>query len=318
MAFTIREREPLAAHTVFRIGGPARFFIEADTADDVLAALRGAVSSGLPWLMLGAGSNVLAADGGFGGCVIRASGGAVVAHGGRLRVDAGVSMARVVGEALRFGLRGFEWAIGVPGTVGGSVRGNAGCFGGAMADAVESVSVFNAATDGVEEWAADACEFSYRSSVFKRRPELAVLGATLRLEPGDPAEGGRFVRQHTAERTRTQDIGAATAGCMFKNIPWGRIGGEPVRRRLIQRHPDLAPFTAAPAIPAGLLIDRAGLKGFCVGRARVSERHGNFFVNVGGATAEDILILTSLAKGAVRRHFGLLLEEEIQYVGFEQ
>lgn len=314
MAVTIKESEPLARHTVLRIGGPARFFVVVETRDDFIAALRGVKSAGLPWFILGSGSNILAADRGFDGAVIRPVGGMVEADGSRLRADAALPMARVVTESLARGLRGFEWAIGVPGTIGGSVRGNAGCFGGEMKDVVRTVTVFNTANGNIEEWSADAAEFGYRDSIFKRRPELVILAATLGLVPGDPWEGQHRVREYTAHRARTQDIGSSSAGCMFKNVPWRRrdIDGE----RMIGRFPELARFREHHAIPAGFLVDQAGLKGYQVGQARISERHGNFFLNTGGASAEEVVMLTGLAKERIHRAYGVLLEEEVQYVGF--
>lgn len=314
MAVTIKDSEPLLRHTVFRIGGPARFFVIAEGRDDFIAALRGVKSAGIPWFILGSGSNIIAADRGFAGAVIRPVGGTMEASGNRIRADASIPMARVVAESLAHGLRGFEWAIGVPGTIGGSVRGNAGCFGGEMKDVVRAVTVFNTATGDIEEWAGEAAEFGYRDSIFKRRPEFVILSATLGLQPGDPWEGQRRVREYTAHRAATQDIGSQTAGCMFKNIPWRRRDIE--AERMISRFPDLARFREQYAIPAGFLVDTAGLKGRQIGRAKISERHGNFFLNTGGASAEDVIMLTSLAKEHVHRRYGVLLEEEIQYVGF--
>ena len=314
MAVTIKDFEPLARHTVFRIGGPARFFVVADTRDDFVAALRGVVSAGLPWFILGAGSNMLAADRGFAGAVIRPVGGAVEISGGRIRSDASIPMARVVAESLAHGLRGVEWAIGVPGTIGGSVRGNAGCFGGEMKDVVRAVSVFNARTGDVEEWSGDVAEFGYRDSIFKRRPELVILSATLGLQPGDPLEGQRRVREYNAHRTATQDIGSSSAGCAFKNIPWNRRDIN--QGKVLARLPDLPSSGTVPGISAGFLIDRAGLRGYRIGGAKISERHGNFILNTGTATAEEIMMLLALAKERVHRTYGVLLEEEVQCVGF--
>lgn len=315
MAIAIQEDEALAGHTVFRIGGPARFFVTADQTEDCMSALRAARSLGLPWVILGGGSNVLVSDRGFRGMVIRPTGGAINIAGDRLRADAALPMARVVSESLASGLRGFEWAIGVPGTIGGSVRGNAGCFGSEMRDAVEAISVFNTHSGETEEWSAEAAEFGYRSSIFKRRPELVVTAATLRLRPGDPAEGQALVRAYTAHRTAAQDIGSQSAGCIFKNVPWDRRDID--QEKLLARFPGLGPSGTVPGISAGFLIDRVGLKGYRIGGAKISERHGNFILNTGGATAEEVIMLIALAKERVHRTYGILLEEEIQYVGFE-
>lgn len=314
MSVAIKESEPLAHHTVFRIGGPARFFVTADNRDDLVAVLKAAKSSGLPWMILGAGSNVLVSDRGFPGMVIRPMGGAVEVSGSRVLADAAVPMARVVAEALAKGLRGFEWAIGVPGTVGGSVRGNAGCFGSEMKDVVRSITVFDTATGNIEEWSADAAEFGYRDSIFKRRSELVILAATVGLIPGDPLEGQRRMREHTAHRTKTQDIGLQSAGCAFKNIPWSRRDID--REKVLGHFPELPPSGTVPGISAGFLVDQAGLRGYQIGGAKISERHGNFILNTGRATAEEVIMLLALAKEHVHRRYGLLLEEEIQYIGF--
>lgn len=314
MPLVMKEEESLARHTVFRIGGPARFFVAAATAEDIAGAIHVAEDRGLPWLVLGSGSNVLVSDRGFPGVVIHPTDGRISTAGVELIADAGVTMAKAVACALRAGLCGFEWAIGVPGTIGGSVRGNAGCFGSEMKDVVRSFAVFNAATGRTETWPGSAAQFGYRQSTFKSSPELVVLGATLALRPGDPAAGLKLVRAYTAHRAETQDIGTQSAGCMFKNVPWVRRDVDP--ERLLERHPDLTPFRQNPAIPAGFLIDQVGLKGHRVGAAKVSERHGNFFLNTGGATAEEVTILVGVAKEYVHRSYGLLLEEEIQYIGF--
>lgn len=316
MARVIREYEPLSAHTVFRIGGPARFFIEAATAEDFLKALGAARESGLPFYILGAGSNVLISDKGFPGMVIHPRGGEIAFDGNRVRVSSGVPMAQAAAETLKKNLRGFEWAAGIPGTIGGSVVGNAGCFGGEMKDFLVSARVFSIASGKIEEWPKKVFEFGYRDSILKRRPEIAVLDAIFEFKPGSAAEGIALVRDYTRRRINSQDIGAQSAGCAFKNIPWSRRDVD--AGRMLARFPELAEFMDKPAIPAGFLIDRAGLKGRRVGRARISERHGNFILNAGGATAEEVLILIGIAKECVRRKFGLLFEEEIRYVGFDQ
>lgn len=315
MAGVIKEHEPLSAHTVFRIGGPARLYIETATAEDFLEALRTVSQSELPFYILGAGSNVLVSDNGFPGTVIHPRGGEITLDGSRLRVDAGVPMAQVVAESLKKNLRGFEWAIGVPGTIGGSVVGNAGCFGSETKDFLLSVRTFNIVSGEIEEWPKAALQFQYRDSVLKRRPELVVLDVLFELKPGVSAEGMAAVRDYTRRRLKSQDIGTQSAGCIFKNIPWSRRDVH--KEATLARFPEIAEFKANPAIPAGFLVDRAGLKGRRVGRARISERHGNFILNDGGATAEEVLILIGIMKEYVHRSSGLLLEEEIRYVGFE-
>ncbi|MBI2055612.1 MAG: UDP-N-acetylmuramate dehydrogenase [Candidatus Sungbacteria bacterium] len=315
MSYTIKENEPLSHHTVFNIGGPARFFAELSSAEDLALVVKASRRSGLPWVMLGAGSNVLVSDRGFNGVVIRWQGGEVRVDGRDVIADAPVAMARVVRASLAGGLRGFEWAIGIPGTIGGSVRGNAGCFGREIKDVVKTVLVFNAAAENSESWTHDRAEFKYRDSVFKRRPELVITSVVISLEPGDAKAGEELVRQYSMHRSKTQDIGSHSAGCIFKNVPWASIAAG--RDTFLGRFPELAKFSDLPAIPAGFLVERVGLKGCILGRAKVSERHGNFFLNTGGATAGEIRALVGIAKNLVHEAYGLTLEEEIQYLGFE-
>lgn len=315
MTYVIKENEPLAGQTVFKIGGPARFFAEVESEGDFVSALKAANSLGLPWIILGAGSNILVSDKGFSGMVVRWRGGAVNVSGDEVAAEAPVAMARVVTQAINAGLGGFEWGIGVPGTVGGSVRGNAGCFGGEMKDVVRKIKIFNAAAGEIEERVSAFAEFGYRTSVFKRQPELVILSATLKLKPGDAAASQRLVREYTQSRAKAQDIGSKCAGCIFKNVLWSRKDVN--REKLLKKFPELAQFADLPAVSSGFLIDRAGLKGRAVGGAKISERHGNFFINDGNATAEDVLMLIGIAKEHVQRAYGLLLEEEIQYIGFD-
>ena len=235
-------------------------------------------------------------------------------EGDRLAADAGVMMARAVTEAAKAGLAGFEWGIGVPGTIGGSVRGNAGCFGGQMQDIVESTAIFDASRATTYNLQLTTLEFSYRDSIFKRHPEWVILTATLKLRRGDPAAIQERVRQITTERLAKQDIGTKSCGCVFKNIPWERKDVN--REKLLAQFPVLAQFKDRPTIPASFLIDEAGLKGKRTGKVVVSAKHANFFVNEGGATAEEVAMLALMVKDTVRSKYGLELEEEIQYVGF--
>ena len=220
MAIIIKENESLAPHTIYKIGGAARFFVEAHTAAEIEEAVRFAADRGIRFFVMGAGSNTLVSDEGFDGMVIRMTGGEIKIDGERMTVDAGVMMARAAAEAARQGMSGFAWAIGVPGTIGGSVRGNAGCFGHEMKDVVESVEVFDAVTSASVHYPASSIQFDYRDSIFKRHPERIVLSATLQLQKGDAATIQQEIRAMSVERSAKQDIGAKCCGCIFKNHAW--------------------------------------------------------------------------------------------------
>ncbi len=314
MILEVKENEVLAPHTVYKIGGPARFFVEAKNADDVRTAFLYAVKRGLPFFILGAGSNILVSDKGFDGLVIKMTSGEVRVDGERLIADGGIMMARVAGEATRAGLAGFEWGIGIPGTVGGSVRGNAGCFGGEMKGVIESAHIFNIRKSDFRILKNVECEFAYRDSIFKRRPEWVILSATFKLKKDVPGAIQERIKYITAERTGKQDIGTKSCGCIFKNVSWDRIDHD--RKFLLARHDVLTKFKDNATVPAAFLIDECSLKGTRIGRVYVSRKHANFFVNEGGAAAREVVMLVSLVKNVVRKKFGIMLEEEIQYVGF--
>ncbi|MBI3442539.1 MAG: UDP-N-acetylmuramate dehydrogenase [Candidatus Sungbacteria bacterium] len=314
MAMEVKENVPLAPYTIYKIGGPARFFVKASSADDVREALAFAAEKKLPFVIIGAGSNMLVSDRGFDGVAIRMAGGEVRLEGERLVCDAGVMMARAVLAAGKAGLAGFEWGIGVPGTIGGSVRGNAGCFGHEMKDAVERVEIFDVAKNENRIMQNPECEFGYRDSIFKKHPEWIILSATLKLKRGNAALIQQEVQRITMERLAKQDIGTKCCGCIFKNTPWGREDTD--REKLAARFPELAAFAGQSHVPTSFLLDRAGLKGTRIGGAVVSPKHANFFINEGMASADDVRALIDRAKEEVRNKFGILIEEEIQYIGF--
>lgn len=288
----IQSAVPLAPHTYFKIGGPARFFAIATTLADVKEAIAFAKEHHVPFVVLSGGSNVLISDDGYPGLVIKLDLRRMFTELHTITAGSGVPMARVVSSAVAEGLTGIEWAIGIPGAVGGSVRGNAGCFGGDIASVIDSVYVLNTETGETEVLPASVCEFGYRDSLFKRHPEFIILEATFRLHPGDKEESQKKVKAFTIERVSKQDIGAQCAGCMFKN--------------------------PSPERPAGKLIDEAGLKGHVMGGAQISQRHANYFLNAHHATAADIAALAEHARAVVKEKFGIDMHPEIQFIGFEK
>ena len=310
----MREHIALKDYTVFRIGGPARYFAQAGSRAEVGRLLRWARESALPVFILGAGSNVLIADRGFHGLVIKADLYHCGVKGHTAIAEAGVGLAQLVNTALRKGLCGMEWAVGIPGTVGGAVRGNAGCFGGEIKDVLVSVEVVDAASEELFTLTNAQCKFHYRHSIFKERPSWLILEALFALEPGPAADGYALVREYSARRLETQDIGQRCAGCMFKNVLWVRRDIH--KPTVLERFPDLRQFSQSYAIPAGYLIDAIGMKGFRIGEIAVSAKHGNYIVNLGNGTAEQALMLISALKERVRRAYDIQLEEEVQLVGF--
>lgn len=283
----------LARYCTYQIGGSADYFLDAKSVEEVMEAVNWAQAEGVPVFVFGGGSNLLFDDAGFRGLVVRMMAKELRVDGERISADAGAKISDLVQAAAEAGLSGVEAWNGMPGTVGGAVYGNAGCFGVEVKDVLESAEVF-LPVEGLLNVGVDFFEYGYRSSRLKRGglehglPGV-VLRAVFRLEKGDPDEIRSGMMDIARKRIEKQPAGSST-GSFFKN---------PVEH------------------PAGWLIEQCGLKGKSVGGAQISEQHANFFVNKGGATAQDILELGALAKAAVKEKFGLDLEEEIVYVPAE-
>lgn len=297
----VRRDAPLAPFTTFKVGGPADWLVLAQRASEVTAALRAAHDAALPVAVIGGGSNMLIADRGIRGVVIRVHGGDVQpAADGLIRADAGLTINGLVRWTINRGVAGLEAWAGTPGTVGGAIHGNAHFKGRLISELVDSVELVDTADSSghaVRIGAADM-EFGYDRSRLQRTREL-LLSADFRVGHGDPAALRAVARDSLAYRKRTQPLDAASAGCIFQNPDPG-----------IDRVPEGIPPSA------GALVDRAGLKGAREGAARVSPTHGNFIVNEGGASAADIRRLIERCRERVQARFGVELRDEIVYMGF--
>lgn len=307
-----KENEPLSKHLNFRIGGPARYFVEAQSSQDIIDAVRIAKDAGVKFFVLGGGSNTLASDAGFDGLVVKAANRNTKIDGTRVIAEAGVISAAVARATAQAGLRGFEWAISLPGTIGGGVRGNAGCFGGEMKDVVESVRVLH--NGELKTLLKNELHFSYRHSILKEQDnDDVVLDATLTLKPGDAAEAMAALEKNLAGRKASQPLGSSSAGCMFKNFEYT---DDADIEKLAAHYAIPQEMLERKRIAAGWIIDQLGLKGMRIGDAMVSETHGNFLVNKGKATADEVVQLIALLKTRVRNEAGMQLQEEVQYLGF--
>ncbi len=294
----VRRDVPLAPMTTFKVGGPAELFVETHAEAEMIDAIKIAHAGGVKVTVLGGGSNVLIADSGIRGLVLRPKAGHVTPVGDRLvRVDAALTINGLVRWTINHGYAGLEAWAGTPGTVGGAIYGNAHWKSTNIGDLVESVRL--AKPDGTLLQApADRMEFGYDYSRLKRTGEV-VLWAAFRVTPGaDPAALRAVARESLAFRKRTQPLESPSAGCIFMNP-------DPVRDRV----PDGMPPSA------GALVDRAGLKGVASRGARVSPTHANFIVNDGSASAADIKALIERCRSAVKDQFGVTLRNEIIYLG---
>ncbi|MBI4138119.1 MAG: UDP-N-acetylmuramate dehydrogenase [Candidatus Wildermuthbacteria bacterium] len=302
-----RENVSLAPLTTFRIGGPARYFFEARSASDIIQAVRAARAAGMPFFVLAGGSNVLVSERGFPGLVIHIQNTAYEIRDTLAKAEAGVQVATLVDETCSRGLAGFEWAGGLPGSIGGAVRGNAGAFCGEIQDIVESVEALDE-QGNIRTYARDECGFSYRSSLFKEKNRI-VLSAAFRLRAGDPALLRRAADEHIQYRKDKHPLEYPNAGSVFKNCDVAKFSLEKQKELASVIKTD--PF---PVVPTAYLISQVNLKGLRVGGAQISEKHPNYMINLGGARARDVLELIESAKKTVKEKYGLELEKEIEYV----
>lgn len=286
----VLEHEPLARHTTFRVGGPAEWLVEPSSIGGVRAVMDLCERQGSPCRVLGRGSNVLVADAGVPGVVVKLGRAfsRIEGEGSRLTAQAGATLAAVATEALARGLAGFEFARGIPGTIGGAAIMNAGAYGDEFKDVARSVTCL--APDGdVVEVSAQEARWGYRCSMMSERGYV-ILDATIELEPGDADAIRARMDDLAARRAAKQPLELPSAGSTFKR-PEGYF--------------------------AGKLIDDAGLRGYRVGNAAISEKHAGFVVNLGGATAADIYQVICDVRERVLASSGVTLEPEVRLWGFD-
>ncbi len=284
---------PLAPFTTFKIGGPAEYLLRAKSIEAIQAAVQVAKANQLPVTVLGGGSNVLVHDHGVKGLVIKNELAGITVEGDMLTAGAGLPLSAVIRSAIGKGLAGLEFATGVPASVGGAIWANLGCRGSEMSQVVHSVTVLDA--DGTVKMLSNAeCQYGYRDSAFKRSP-MIILQAVFKLNSGDPTALRQRMMELTKLKKEEQNVGEDTAGCTFRNP---------------------APTSNGAPKAASQYIDELGLKGYRIGDAMVSTTHANFILNVGKATADQVVQLVSYIKQQVRDKAGVQLQEEIEYIGF--
>jgi UDP-N-acetylmuramate dehydrogenase len=293
----VRQNAALAPFTTFKVGGPADWLLDLHGGEELGRAAEIASQARVALTVLGGGSNVLVSDAGVRGIVVRVHGGEVRAlDSSTVRADAGVTINGLVRWTIGRGIAGLEAWAGTPGTVGGAVFGNAHFRGRLIGELIDRVMLVTSA-GCLQDVPAIEMEFGYDYSRLHRTREV-VVSADFHVTSADPAALRAVARESLAFRKRTQPLESPSAGCIFQNP-------DPVRDRV--------PNGIPPS--AGALVDRAGLKGAREGAARVSPTHANFIVNEGGATARDIRALIERCKTEVAERFGVMLHEEIVYLG---
>ena len=280
--------EPMDRHTTFRIGGPADYFLIPETPEEIKQILNICRDENIPYFILGNGSNLLVSDAGYRGAIIQVfrnmSG--ITTEGTKIRASAGALLSAIAAEARNASLTGFEFAGGIPGTLGGAVVMNAGAYGGEMKDVLEEVTVLDG--DGnIRTLKAEELELGYRTIAVKKNGYL-VLEAVISLKEGDPEAIRARMRELSEQRTSKQPLEYPSAGSTFKR-PEGYF--------------------------AGKLIMDCGLRGYRVGGAEVSQKHCGFVINAGGATAADVRALMQDVTEKVQEKFGVTLEPEVKFLG---
>lgn len=307
----IQQHINLAQLTTLRIGGPAKLYVLVSSNEELVAAIKWARESGEKYFIMGGGSNLLVGDKGFDGLVIHYRGGKTEWNGEKVTAEAGVALAELVMEAANRGITGLEWAAGIPGTLGGAIRGNSGAHGASMQAVVESVTVFDPNLHETFIWKPELCKFGYRHSIFKES-EFVILAATLAMKKGVEKDIRATMLAYMRRRTEMHPK-EPNAGSIFKNV---------LLNELRRTHAELAVqaeqdnVVIGSKVSAGWIVTHLGLKGKEVGGAMVSYEHGNYIVNRKNATAEDILVLISIIKQKARVDYGIQLENEIQYLDY--
>lgn len=284
---TIHENVPLAPFTTFRIGGNAKMYVEPTTPEDVIAIEQYVAEHHIPLFIIGNGSNVLISDDGFDGIVMNLETGfnTLACDEQIVTVGSGTRMATFVDFVIRNKLQGVEMLAGIPATIGGAIWMNAGCYGGETSDHLLDVTIIR--NLALVRLTKEQCAFRYRHSGFQK--DDVVLSARFAFEIGDPTELREMKLKHLKHRNDVQPVNLPNCGSVFKN-PKPRFSAE--------------------------LIEQAGLKGTCIGGAQISPKHANFIVNIDHASANDIIALMNLARKQVFDEHQIVLEPEVQLIGF--
>ncbi len=295
----------LAKHTRFEIGGPARVLCDASTEAALIETLAAVKESGWKQTIIGGGTNLIVAEEGFYGAVLRYTAKSIDIDGGMVRVDAGVVLQDLVDATIASGLRGLETMTGIPGWVGGAIYGNAGAYGHSIDERVVSVRLFDGRE--VREIGNAECEFRYRESIFKRNKAWIVLSTMLRLDAGHPDDLRAAADSILKIRNAKYPPEMRCAGSIFKNLFFDKLPES--ARAMVPRE-----IVREGKVPSAYFLEQAGAKGESRGAIRVADYHANLIYNCGGGSATDLRGLIDDLKGRVLAKFGVELEEEVQFV----
>lgn len=302
----------LAPLSTFKIGGKAKYYIEITTKEELAEVLLWRKNKKIDFAILAGGSNILIADSGFSGLVLHIKAEEITLKGDRIESQSGASLANVLRLAVSNSLLGMEWAAGIPGSIGGALRGNAGAFGNSMSDIVENVEIYDINKTKFDILSRRECQFAYRDSMFKRNSDLIIWSAICKLRKGPQTQITKKVNEFLDNRSCTQPQ-LPSAGCVFKNLKLEQL--ERANKQLAEQAIESGAAKHG-MVGTGWIISRCGIQGKTIGGAKISLEHANFIVNTAKASAEDVIMLISFIKQQVRARYSVQLMEELQYLGF--
>jgi len=300
----------LSYYTSFRIGGPAEYFFVAKSSSQLKKAIKFAHKNNLKFFILGGGSNLLVSDKGFNGLVIKMEISGIILKNRIVQVFSGEKLSNVINYLAKNNLNGLEWAVGIPGTIGGAIYGNVGAFSHSISELVEKVKVIDLKSKRELIYKNKDCQFGYRESIFKKNRNLVIISANLKFKKAKKDYIKRLMQKYLNQKKKTQPLEFYSAGCIFKNF---FIDNDFKKIKGIK---EIEKFKKYGFIPSAYLIEKCGLKGKRIGDAMVSKKHSNFIVNLKNAKAKDVIALINLIKKEVMKKFNIKLEEEIEYLGF--
>jgi UDP-N-acetylmuramate dehydrogenase len=306
----IEKNKIIAPLTNFKIGDEALYFITLENLEDIYDFLELKEKFNLPIFILGGGTNLLFDK--FNGFVIKTNfKNFEILEPYVVKIGANFLVSEVLEKLCEMGFSGFEWAGGLPGEIGGAIRGNAGCFGGEIKDLVIGVEALNLKTGEIKIFKKEEIEFEYRNSFFKKNKEWLILSGIFKFNQGDKEKIKKEIEEKINYRKERHPLEYPNAGSIFKNINFEKAPEKLKNLALEKNKVKNDPF---PVIPTAFVISELGLKGFRIGKAQISEKHANFIINLGGATFKDVYSLIDYIKKKVEDEFEVKLEEEIEIV----
>ncbi len=304
----IKKNYSLASLTTFKIGGPAKYYLETKDIEKLQEVIKFCKENNIDFKVIGGGSNFLVNDSGYGGLIIKYINRNIDLIDDVFKVGSGVILLNFVNYTLEKGYAGQESLAGIPGTVGGAIYGNAGAYGKSIGDLIKSVKIIDEDGD-IKILSSEDCNFEYRKSVFSLL-KCIILDAEIVLKKKDNEEEKEIAKNNIIVRAEKHPLDMPNLGSWFKNVALT----DEIKEKL--KDFDLSKFEKYKKIPAAFLIESAGLKGYQIGGAQMSEKHANFLVNKDQASAEDVVNLSKYVEEQVKEKYDIQLEEEVQYIGF--